>query len=102
MTFYGNSFALFAGIGISFKAELLVLNGDTDLFELLASSVLFVERELFLILSLSVSFLFYVSILKITSFMFSLPIFFPSLSKITLVSPLDHPLNFPSFFFNPS
>jgi hypothetical protein len=24
------------------------------------------------------------------------------LSKITLVSPLDHPLNFPSFFFNPS
>ena len=29
MTFYGNSFALFAGIGISFKAELLVLIGDT-------------------------------------------------------------------------
>jgi hypothetical protein len=49
VTFYGNSFALFAGIGISFKAELLVLIGDTDLFELLASSVLFVERELFLI-----------------------------------------------------
>jgi len=49
VTFYGNSFALFARIGISFKAELLVLIGDTDLFELLASSVLFVESELFLI-----------------------------------------------------
>jgi len=49
VTFYGNSFALFAGIGISFKSELLVFIGDTDLFELLAPSVLFVEREIFLI-----------------------------------------------------
>lgn len=49
VTFYGISFVLLAGIRISFKAGLITLFGDTDLFELLASSVLFVERELFLI-----------------------------------------------------